>query len=143
MKKRLFGFAAIAALVLSGPAMAQTADEATTKELWCGTALSIYYSNTPPNVSAADVAKAKVYLDGATGMIDEATQKYLNAGYTEEQVGKIKTDLTSDLTALVTGKDASGQAVSAPATPPAYTFDDCLTLLAARLPPDASASSQQ
>ncbi len=142
MKKLTLALALVPAL-LSTSAFAQTIDDASAKELWCGTALTIYYSNPPEGVSADDLAKAKVFLAATGLMIDEATQKYLNAGFTEEQVTKIKADLTSQLTVLVTGKDETGASASAPpdAQPP-YSFDDCTALLQARVPgPSADASS--
>jgi len=142
MNKLTLALALVPAL-MSTSAFAQTVDDATTKQLWCGTALTIYYSNPPEGATADDMAKAKVFLAGTGAMVDEATQKYLNAGFTEEQVTKVKADLTTELTKLVTGKDETGAAVSAPSTtPPPYSFDDCITLLQARLPAeDNSASS--
>ncbi len=142
MKKLTLALALVPAL-LSTSAFAQTIDDATTKELWCGTALTIYYSNPPAGVSADDLAKAKVFLAATGAMVDDATQKYLNAGFTEEQVTKLKADLTTQLTVLVTGKDATGASASAPpTTQPAYGFDDCTALLQARVPaPPAAASS--
>src|ERR1700712_3461121 len=92
---------ALVATLCSTSAFAQTADDATNKELWCGTALTIYYSNPPATVSADDLAKAKTFLAATNAMVDEATQKYLNSGFTEEQVTKLKADLTSQLTVLV------------------------------------------
>jgi hypothetical protein len=141
MKKLTLALALVATLC-STSAFAQTVDDATTKELWCGTALTIYYSNPPAEASADDLAKAKVFLGGTAGMIDEATQKYLNAGFTEEQVSKVKADLKTELTKLVTGKDETGAPVTAaPTAPPPYSFDDCITLLQSRLPADASTPS--
>jgi hypothetical protein len=141
MNKLPLALALVTALS-STSAFAQTVDDATTKQLWCGTALTIYYSNPPEGVSADDLAKAKVFLAATGLMVDEATQKYLNSGFTEEQVTKLKGDLTTQLTVLVTGKDESGASASAPAsTPPAYSFDDCTALLQARVPADSSSSS--
>lgn len=134
MKKLTLALALVPAL-LSTSAFAQTIDDTSAKELWCGTALNIYYSNPPAGVSADDLAKAKVFLAATGDMIDEATQKYLNAGFTEEQVTKLKADLVAQLTVLVTGKDQTGASASAPASPPpAYSFDDCTALLQARVP---------
>ncbi len=140
MNKLTLALALVPAL-MSTSAFAQTVDDATTKELWCGTALTIYYSNPPEGVSADDLAKAKVFLAATGLMVDEATQKYLNAGFTEEQVTKVKTDLTAQLTILVTGKDESGASAAPPTTQPPYSFDDCTALLQARVPPDAAPSS--
>ena len=140
MNKLTLALALVPAL-MSTSAFAQTVDDATTKELWCGTALTIYYSNPPEGVSADDLAKAKVFLAATGLMIDEATQKYLTAGFTEEQVTKVKADLTTQLTILVTGKDESGASAAPPATQPPYSFDDCTALLQARVPADATPSS--
>jgi hypothetical protein len=142
MKKYVFTLAAIAALAVSGPALAQNVDADSTKELWCGTALSIYYGIRPADASADDIAKAQQYADAADGMVSEATQKYLNGGYTEEQMTKLKDQLKSDITKIVTGKDEAGNAVTEAANPPPYTFNDCLLMLQPRVPPDVSSSSK-
>ncbi len=143
MKRYLFALAAVAALAVSGPALAQSVDADTSKELWCGTALSIYYGIRPPGASDADVAKAEEFGKAADDMVAEATQKYLNGGYTEEQVSKLKDQLKSDISKIVTGKDENGNAVTEAANPPPYSFNDCLLLLQPRVPADNSSSQAQ
>ena len=128
--------------LFSTAALAQTVPDDVAKELWCGSAFVAAFSNPPPGVPSEQLALAQNYIDQGNKMVDEAGQKYLNAGFTEEQVTKVKTDLTADLTKIVTGKDESGKTVSEPpAAQPPYSFNDCLTLLQARLPADAASSS--
>ena len=119
----------IAPALMTTGAFAQTVSEDVTKELWCGTALVVAFGAAPSDATAEQLAMAKTYIDGGNHLIDEATQKHLDAGFTEEQVTKVKTDLVAEITPVVTG-DGSGAK---------YTFEECVGLLPA--PPSTETPS--
>ena len=118
MNKLLFTLALAPALMATG-AFAQTIGDDVTKQLWCGEAMVVAFSNAPPDATPEQLAQAKVYIDGGNGLIDDATQKHLDAGFTEEQVTKLKTDLVTEVTTVVTGDGSNAK----------YTFEDCAALL--------------
>jgi hypothetical protein len=131
MNKLIVALGLLPALVTTG-AFAQTVSEDVTKALWCGTALVVAFGNAPSDASPEQLAEAKVYIDNGNKLIDDATQKHLDAGFTEEQVTKIKDDLKTEVTPVVTG-DGSGAK---------YTFEECAALLPQpSAPSDASSSS--
>ena len=142
MNKLLFTLALAPALMATG-AFAQTIGDDVTKQLWCGEAMVVAFSNAPPDATPEQLAQAKVYIDGGNGLIDDATQKHLDAGFTEEQVTKLKTDLVAEVTTAVTGDGSNAK----------YTFEECAALLpqpadtntapsdASSAPADASSSA--
>ncbi len=116
---------------------AQTVSDDVTKALWCGTALVIAFSSPPPDITADQKAQAQTYIDGGNALVDKATQGYLNAGNTEEQVTKAKSDMVAEITPIIAqGGDASKAR---------YSFADCVALLPGQAPapaaPAADASS--
>ena len=136
MNKFIFTLALAPAFLATG-AFAQTVGEDVTKQLWCGEAMVIAFSNAPPDATADQLAMAKTYVDGGNGLIDDATQKHLDAGFTEEQVTKLKTDLVTEVTTVVTGDGTNAK----------YSFEECAALMpnagGAAAPADASSSAAQ
>ena len=130
MNKLILALAIAPALMTTG-AFAQTVSDDVTKELWCGTALVVAFGAAPSDATAEQLAMAKTYLDGGNHLIDEATQKHLDAGFTEEQVTKVKTDLVAEITPVVTG-DGSGAK---------YSFEDCAALVPQPAAPSSEAPS--
>ena len=130
MNKLILALAIAPALMTTG-AFAQTVSEDVTKELWCGTALVVAFGAAPSDATPEQLAMAKTYIDGGNSLIDEATQKHLDAGFTEEQVTKVKTDLVAEITPVVTG-DGSGAK---------YTFEECIALLPQPAAPSSEAPS--
>jgi hypothetical protein len=89
--KSLFAALALTPLLIATGAQAQTVSEDVNKQLWCGTAFVIFFGEMKPeDVSDAD---AKAYVDSANKLLETAVQAHLDAGFTQEQVDKIRTDL--------------------------------------------------
>ncbi len=129
MKKLLLTLALAPALAATG-AYAQTVSDDVSKQLWCGEAFAIVFSQPLPAEATSDQqAQAQAYIDGGNKLIDDATQAHLDAGFTEEQVTKIKSDLVAEITPVVTGDGANAK----------YTFEECAALLPGMAQPDASA----
>jgi hypothetical protein len=120
MHKLILALALTPALFTSS-AFAQTVPDAVATELWCGTALTVAFSNPPPDATSEQMAQAQTFIDGGNAMISEATQKYLDGGFTEEQVTKTKTDLVAEITPIVSGTGDASKAK--------HTFDECAQLL--------------
>jgi len=118
MNRFILTLAFAPALVSTG-AFAQTVSDDVSKQLWCGEALVAAFSNPPPGVPSEQLTQAQVFIDGGNRLIDDAGQKYLDAGFTEEQLTKVKTDLVTEVTAVVTGSGANAK----------YSFDDCNAVL--------------
>ena len=143
---RLIFALALAPALLTTAALAQTAPEDAAKLLWCGSAFVAAFSSPPPGVPSEQLALAQQYIDQGNGMIDSAGQKYLNAGFTEEQLTKVKADLVTEVTAAVSGQGGAAK----------YTFEECKALMpnapsevptadpsASAAPGDASSSAAQ
>jgi hypothetical protein len=143
---RLILALALAPALFTTAALAQTAPADAEKQLWCGSAFVAAFSNPPPGVPSDQLALAQQYIDQGNGMISAASQQYLNAGFTEEQLTKVKADLVTEVTAAVSGNGGNAK----------YTFDDCKTLMpnppsdvptanpsSGQAPADASSSAAQ
>ncbi len=120
---------ALAPALLTSAVQAQTVAEDVSKQLWCGTALVVAFSNPPADVTKEQLAEAQVYIDGGNKLLDDAGQKHLDAGFTEEQLTTLKSGLVAEITPIVSGTGDPSKAK--------YTFDDCVSLLPA--PAGASA----
>jgi hypothetical protein len=116
---RLIFALALGPALLTTAAFAATAPADAEKQLWCGSAFVAAFSNPPPGVPSDQLALAQQYIDQGNGMISAAGQKYLDAGFTEEELTKVKADLVTEVTAAVNGDGASAK----------YTFEDCKTLM--------------
>lgn len=127
MNRLILALALTPALFTTG-AFAQTAPDDAAKQLWCGSAFVAAFSSPPPGVPAEQLALAQKYIDQGNVMIDGAGQKYLDAGFTEEQLTKVKADLVAEVTAAVGGAGGSAK----------YTFEECKALM-----PDAPADVPQ
>ena len=143
MNRLILALALTPALITTG-AFAQTVGEDVSKQMWCGSAFVAAFSNPPPGVPDDQLALAKVYIDQGNQMIGDSGQKYLNAGFTEEQLTKVKADTVTEVTAAVSGNGGDAK----------YTFDECKALMpnppsdvptanpsSAEAPADASSSS--
>jgi hypothetical protein len=118
MNRLILALALTPALITTG-ALAQTVGEDVSKQMWCGSAFVAAFSNPPPGVPDDQLALAKVYLDQGTQRIGDSGQKYLNAGFTEEQLTKVKADTVTEVTAAVSGNGGDAK----------YTFDECKALM--------------
>jgi hypothetical protein len=143
---RLIFALALAPALLTTAALAQTAPDDAVKQLWCGSAFVAAFSSPPPGVPSEQLALAQQYIDQGNTMVDAAGQKYLDAGFTEEQLTKVKADLVAEVTAAVSGNGGEAK----------YTFEECKTLMpnapadspvadpaASSAPADASSSAAQ
>ncbi|MEO6014600.1 MAG: hypothetical protein ABIQ30_13570 [Devosia sp.] len=134
MNRLILALALTPALFVTG-AMAQTVSEDVSKQLWCGTAMTVAFSNPPPDVTSEQMAEAQTYIDGGTALTDAAVKAHLDAGFTQEQIDKLKADLVTEVTTAISGDGANAK----------YTFEECAALLpgASSAPADASSSSAQ
>ena len=98
---------------------AQTVGEDVTKQLWCAEAFTVLFNAQASMISSEEKPVFDAYVAAAQAMLDNATQAYLNAGFTEEQVSKVKTDLVAEVTPVVTSQNQTGK----------YTPDQCNPLL--------------
>ena len=114
---------ALAPALLTSAVQAQTVAEDVSKQLWCGTALVVAFSNPPADVTKEQLAEAQIYIDGGNKLVDDAGQKHLDAGFTEEQLTTLKSGLVAEITPIVSGTGDPSKAK--------YTFDDCVSLLPA------------
>lgn len=121
MKSLIAAIAALAPLLATG-AFAQTVSEDVNKRLWCGTAFIVYFDGQ-------DLApEMEVIFDAATAALEEAAQAHLDAGFTEEQVTQIRTDMV----ATINQQFEEGTAQ--------YEPEDCLDFLGVAMPGDEAPS---
>ena len=130
MNRLILALALTPALFTTG-AFAQTVSDDVAKTLWCGEALVVAFSSPPPGVPSEQLAQAQGFIDSGNKLIDTASQKYLDAGFTEEALTKTRADLVTEVTAVVTGNGANAK----------YTFDDCNTLLTGTSAPADTSSA--
>ena len=130
MHKLILALGLVPALFTTA-AFAQTAPDDAQKAMWCGTAFVAAFKAAPSDATSEQLAQAQTYIDAGNKMIADATQAYLNAGFTEEQVTKVKADLVTQVQPVVTG-DGSGAK---------YSFEDCAALLPQPPAPAPDASS--
>jgi hypothetical protein len=129
MKRLIAAVAVLPALFATG-AFAQSVTEDVTKQLWCGTAMVVAFSNPPPGLTAEQLSEAQNYVESGTALIQTAVQAHIDAGFTQEAADKIKNDLVPIVTEQVMGGGKD----------PQFTFEDCLALLPGQ---DAAASSAE
>jgi hypothetical protein len=131
---RLLAAAAVLPALFATGAFAQSVTDEVTKQLWCGTAMVVAFSNPPPGLTDEQLAEAQGYVDAGTTLIEDAVKAHVDAGFTQEAADKIKTDLVEVVTAQVMGDGSNAQ----------FTFEECLAILPgqdAAPPPDASSSA--
>jgi hypothetical protein len=131
MNRLILALALTPALFTTG-VFAQTVSDDVAKHLWCGEAMVVAFSNPPSGVPSEQLTQAQGFIDAGNKLIDEASQKYLDAGFTEEALNKTKTDLITEVTAVVTGNGGNAK----------YSFDDCNALLTPA-PADASSAMSE
>jgi hypothetical protein len=126
--KRLIAAAALTSVLFATGAQAQTVADDVTMQLWCGTAMVVAFSNPPPGTTEDQLAQAKTFIAAGEALIEAAVKAHLDAGFTQDAVDKIKTDIVPVVTEQVTGaKEAQ------------FTFDECLAII----PADAGAPTDQ
>lgn len=135
MHRLAFALALVPALLASG-ARAQSVSDDVAKQLWCGEAFQTLYAAQKDQITPDIQPTYDAYVAAANALVDKGTQGYLDAGYTEEQVNKIKADLVAEVTPVVTGQ-AQGK----------YSEGDCNQLLAPLLvlpvPDESSAAPSE
>jgi hypothetical protein len=118
MHRLALAFALVPAL-LTTSVHAQTVSEDVTKQLWCAEAFSVLFNAQASMISSDEKPTYDAYVAAAQQLLDAATQAYLNAGFTEEQVTKVKSDLVTEVTPVVTSQSQTGK----------YSPDQCNPLL--------------
>ena len=119
---RLIAAVALTPMFLVSGVFAQTVSDDVAKQLWCGTAFSIAFAGEPPpDISPEDAAQGKVMYDGGLALIALAEKAHLDAGFTQEAIDKIKADLVTEVTPVVSGESQNAK----------YTFEDCIAILPA------------
>jgi hypothetical protein len=116
---RLIAAAAVIPALFATGAFAQTVSEDVTKQLWCGTAMVVAFSNPPPGITDEQLAEAQGYVDAGTALIETAIQGHLDAGFTQEAADKVKADMVPVVTEQVMGSGENAQ----------FTFEECLEIL--------------
>ena len=128
MKRILAALALTPLLFTTGP-LAQSVSDEVNRQLWCGTALVIFFSAQAPEATAEQLAEAQVKVDGGSALLGAAIQAHLDAGFAQEQIDAIRADLEPNVREQL----ASGT------TP--YTADECIALMQAALAAASSESS--
>ncbi len=118
---RLIAAAAISPALFATGALAQSVTEEVTKQLWCGTAMVVAFSNPPPGLTDEQLAEAQAYVDAGTELVEIAVQAHVDAGFTQEAADKIKADMVPVVTEQVMNDASSAQ----------FTFEECLAILPA------------
>ena len=133
--KRLIAAAAVLPALLATGALAQTVTDEVTKQLWCGTAMVVAFSDPPPGITDEQLAEAQGYVEAGTELIEIAIKAHLDAGFTQEAADKIKADIVPVVTEQVSGSGENAQ----------FTFEQCLAILPGMetdaAPPDTPSSS--
>ena len=118
MHRLALAFALVPAL-LTTTVQAQTVSDDVAKQLWCAEAFTVLFTAQASMISSEEKPIYDAYVSAAQQLLDNATQAYLNAGFTEEQVTKVKADLVTEVTPVVTSQGQTGK----------YTPDQCNPLL--------------
>ena len=131
MHRLALAFALVPAL-LTTSVHAQTVSDDVSKQLWCAEAFTVLFSAQASMIASEEKPIFDAYVSAASQLLDAATQAYLNAGFTEEQVAKAKADLVTEVTPIVTSQNQTGK----------YTPDQCNPLLKTylKVPEDSSSS---
>ena len=117
--KRLIAAAAVLPALLATGALAQTVTDEVTKQLWCGTAMVVAFSDPPPGITDEQLAEAQGYVEAGTELVEIAIKAHLDAGFTQEAADKIKADIVPVVTEQVMGAGSNAQ----------FTFEECLAIL--------------
>ena len=115
--KRLIAAAALAPVLLASGAFAQTVSDEVSKQLWCGTAMVLFFSSLPPDLTEAEMAEAAGYVEGGKALLDIAIKGHLDAGFTQEQVDELAGALEPAVIEQIQSDTAQ------------YSFEDCLAIL--------------
>jgi hypothetical protein len=116
--KRLIAAAVLSSALLATGALAQTVTDDVTKQLWCGTAMVVAFSNPPPEVTPEQLAEAQKFVDAGTALIEIAVKAHVDAGFTQDAADKAKADIVPAVTEQVGGAAAAQ-----------FTFEECLAIL--------------
>lgn len=117
--KKLALALALAPVLLATGAKAQTVSDDVAKTLWCAEAFTVLFESQKAQVPPDQMAEFNAYVDGTKAMEAKAVADYLAGGFTQDQVDKLKTDLVTEVTPVVT-TGAKGK----------FGPDDCNPLLA-------------
>ena len=118
MHRLALTLALVPALLATGT-RAQTVSDDIVKTLWCGEAFSALFTTQATQVDAQTKPTYDAFVAAAAKLIEIGTQGYLDAGYTEEQVSKIKADLVTEVTPIVSSQGQTGK----------YSPDQCNPVL--------------
>ena len=105
MHRLAFVLPLVFALLATG-AHAQTVGEDTVKALWCAETFTIVFNNERPTIDPANRDIFDAFVAANAKLLDSGTQGYLDAGYTEEQVTKIKADLVTEVSKIIFNQQA-------------------------------------
>jgi hypothetical protein len=108
MHRLAFALALVPAL-FAGGARAQTVSEDMVKTLWCGEAFTALFAMEKSQIDPGAQPTYDAFVAAAAKLVETGTQGYLDAGYTEEQVSKIKADLVTEVTPIVTSQGQAGK----------------------------------
>ena len=108
MHRHALALALLPALLATG-ARAQTVGDDVVKTLWCGEAFTALFATEQAQIDAQTKPIYDAFVAAAAKLVETGTQGYLDAGYTEEQVTKIKADLVVEVTPIVTSQGQAGK----------------------------------
>ncbi len=114
--KRLIAALALTPALMAPGAFAQTIPDEVSKQLWCGTAMVLFFSSLPPDLTEAEKAEAAGYVEGGRALLEIAVQGHLDAGMAQADVDTLKGELEQTVIQQI----QSGTAT--------YSFDDCLAI---------------
>jgi len=118
MNRLIPALALVPALFATG-AVAQSVSEEVTRQLWCGTALTVAFTELPDDLGEDERAEIQSYIDGGNALIAEAAAAHLEAGFTQEDVDRITAEIVPVVTEQVTGDASAAQ----------FSFEECAAIL--------------
>ncbi len=118
---RLISALALAPALLTTAALAQTVTDDVSRQLWCGTALSIAFGEIPADIAPEEQAQATSFYEAGLALIALADAAHLEAGYTPEALAALKADLATEIAPVITGEVQEA----------AYSFEECIAILPA------------
>lgn len=114
----------IAVFLMLAPAaaLAQEVPLEAQRDLWCGTAFEVMTRDAPADATPEKLAAAEVYAVGGAFLISRALPVYLESGYTDGALARLREDLVAQVGRIVNGAARTGEEA-------AYSFQDCSALI--------------
>lgn len=118
MLRTIFVFLMLAPLAV----IAQEVPLEAQRDLWCGTAFELMTRDAPADATPEKLAAAEAYAVGGAFLVSRALPIYLEAGYSDAALARLRDDLADKVGRIVNGSARGGEEA-------AYSFQDCSALI--------------